>query len=393
MALVKVIKGNLSLIAMIFFAGCFFLSSIFAKKILSDESFYQYNLLTTIFSMSFTFCFLGSEQLFLRFGSVTKGRYHVSIDTIKLMLTSNFIFILLCYFFLKGMLFEDANKLYFLLVPIYTALFVLTYNLLRVQQKFLLSQAVNNLWKITLLLAVLLWNLVDFYVVSHVLLAFGALIVLLTLYLNRDSLVIDRSKQPKDWVQLFIGFSISLFVLLLINNIDRLMIEKLLSQDDFSNYVYLITLLIMPFSILSSYFGFKEVAFLKMKYNKKVFNNKILKVACLSCVAYFIWFFLLFIFKNLIDVPVELGFFIPCLIIVVFKSSYSLVSSLFGLKASYKQILITNLVTILVIAVIFILLMLFGVSYLYLLYAISFIWVFRFSIYYMQIRKVSEYEV
>ncbi|TKG10168.1 hypothetical protein [Vibrio sp. F13] len=389
----KIIKANLSLIAMFVFSGCFFLSSILAKKVLSDESFYQYNLMTTIFSMSFTFCFLGSEQLFLRFGKALEGRYQVSFDTIKLMLMSNIVFVLLCYFFLKGLFFEDSNDLYFLLIPFYTAFFVFTYNILRVQQCFLLSQIANNVWKISLLLSVFLSVWEDFYIMSNILLALTALLVMVFLYEKRHLLVVSSHKQPKDWKHLFLGFSISLFVLLLINNVDRLIIEKYLLQNDFSSYVYLVTLLIMPFSILSSYFGFKEVAFLKLKYNKELFHKKLVKISLASFVLYSVWFVLLFMLKDILEVPVEKVFFIPCLIIVVCKSAYSLVSSLFGLKGSYKQILVTNLLTILVVFSVFGFLLSVGVNYLYLLYSLSFIWAFRFLIYYLQTRKVREYEI
>lgn len=393
MPLFRLIKGNLSLLVMFFFAGCFFLSSILAKKILNDESFYQYNLLTTIFSMSFTFCFLGSEQLFLRLGKAYNSKYHISYKVIKLMLITCILFVFVCFFCLRGTFFEEAHSFYFLFIPLFSALFIFTYNFLRVQHQFFLAQIINNLWKSGLLIAVIFSLAYEFYFVSNVLLTLVMLFSLFMLYVNRDSLIINDEALPKNWKQLFLGFSLSLFVLLLINNLDRLVVESYLSKNAFAGYVYLITLLIMPFSILSSYYGFKEVAFLKVKYKKQEFERKLVKVSLISFSLYLVWFFIIYSLRTHIEIAVEIEFLIPCLIIVVFKSSYSLVSSLFGLKSSFREMLLVNISTLLIVFLLFSLVIKLGVSYLYLLYSMAGVWLFRFFIFYFQTRKVAEYEI
>ncbi|TOE18448.1 hypothetical protein CGJ47_24200, partial [Vibrio parahaemolyticus] len=76
------LKRHSSLIIMGVYSLVFFLSSVLGKKLLDENEFYVFNVSIVLFSMAFTYCYLGTEQLFVRFSSIIKDRTHISINVI-----------------------------------------------------------------------------------------------------------------------------------------------------------------------------------------------------------------------------------------------------------------------------------------------------------------------
>ncbi|TOP98879.1 hypothetical protein CGH03_24280, partial [Vibrio parahaemolyticus] len=76
---------------------------------------------------------------------------------------------------------------------------------------------------------------------------------------------------------------------------------------------------IMPFSLISSYFGFKEVAYLKSKYDKGLFNRKMIAVGVGSFLMFFIWFNFIYFIRSFIDLDLNYELLIPLVILVVSK--------------------------------------------------------------------------
>ncbi len=153
----------------------------------------------------------------------------------------------------------------------------------------------------------------------------------------------------------------------------------------------MLTVLIMPFSLISSYFGFKEVAYLKSKYNKKVFFNKMLAVGLISFFFFAVWFNIVYLFRGYIEVDISYNVFIPLSIMVVTKCVYSLVSALFGLRSTKKDIIHANLYTSIIIAFSTFILFSSNVTLQKMIYFMSVLWLARMCIYIIFCNNINEY--
>ncbi|EWH08498.1 polysaccharide biosynthesis protein [Catenovulum agarivorans DS-2] len=386
-------RANTSFFVMALSSLLYFMATFLAKKTMIEEDFYYWNVLLTISAISYSFCFLGSEQLFLRFGMVHGKDYHVPKTIIKAMGWS-FVLYLFGFSILTNTVLFRVNDYYLTaLVGILSASSVFVYNFLRVTKLFTASQIVNNFWKIALFVAVLVAagsNVKEILYITLTLCTFVGLWSLSVVF--RKLKITD--KYTGNTKSLFLSFAFSLLVLVLLNNFDRVLIEKVFSKEEFSDYIYLLSLLIMPFSIISSYIGFKEVAELKKRYVKSQFNKKVLLVGVTLSIVFTVWFLTLVCLREYLELPIKFSYFIPCITIVIVKSIYALYSSLFGLKGTARQIQISNLIT--VISVVFSIV----VSYpliigqpTLVLYSVAAVWLTRIFVYAYFVRHQPEYQL
>ncbi|MGS0534538.1 hypothetical protein [Pseudoalteromonas sp. SaAl2] len=346
----KFITANKSFFIMALSSLLYFMATFLAKKTMNEGDFYYWNVLLTISAISYSFCFFGSEQLFLRCGEVKGTQYQIPKSILKVMFVSFLLYLIGFSLLTNIMLFRVGDYLLTALVALLSASSVFAYNLLRITKCFTASQFINNFWKIALFFAVLIANGSNVKESLYIALALCSFITVGVLIKLFSHLKIT-SETPTNLTSLFFSFSMSLLVLVLLNNFDRVFVEKLFEKEQFSSYVYLLSLLIMPFSIISSYIGFKEVAALKTCYIKTEFNKKVLLVTSGLLIAFSVWFVALLVFSSYLELTIELSYFLPCLIIVIVKSVYSLYSALFGLKGTAKQIQVSNLVTILAVVI------------------------------------------
>lgn len=390
---ISLLKSNISFVIMAFFSLCYFISSFIAKKSMSDDDFYYWNVLITLISASFSFCFLGAEQLFVRFGKVNCNNYEVPRDTILLMFSSNILYFIFLVFVVNRYFFiiDSIETLFF--VSIFPSFSVLCYNFSRMRKKFVTAQLLNNSWKPILLIGVFIANFFSVVETMVLMMLVSFSISALYIFKNRGHLTISNDKQPKEWKTLFLGFSLSLFVMVLLNSIDRVIVEKIFTQEEFSSYVYLLSILIMPFSLISSYFGFKEVAYLKSEYVKEKFRKKTYQVALISSVLFTLWFIIIFLSSDILELELAGGMFIPALLLVVSKCVYSMFSSIFGLKAKAKDIQMANVITVILIFFICLILLNIKVSIYDVILSISILWIGRCFIFLIYIKEIKEYKV
>lgn len=384
------LKNNVSLFIMALSSLLYFLATFLAKKSMQPEDFYYWNVLLTSMGISYTLCFFGSEQLFLRYGRFEEGKYVIPSMVAKLMITSLLIYLFTFTTLAHAFLFRVDDALLFVLVAVLSGLSVFTYNCLRILKLFSLSQVVNNSWKVILFFAVLISNGTNIKLFLQLSMVVSIAYSVYWLIKLMPKLKLDSSCPP-DWKSLLLGFSLSLLTLMLLNNFDRFTVEQFLSKNDFSNYVYFLSLTIMPFSIISSYIGFKEVAYLKTKYDKVEFRKKAVFISLLSSFSFTVWFAVLYFFKDFIEISISTELFLPCLIIVVVKCLYSLYSSLFGLKGSALQIQTSNLVSIISVAFAALALTVIEVSFLNVLRLVVAVWFVRISLYVYYTQKVKNY--
>lgn len=376
------LKSHISLMLLGCFSVCYFAAMVVARKTLEPDDLYFWNALVTLVSLAFSFCFLGAEQLFLRFSTVTGVRVAINRSTLRLMGGALILFTGLLALLSEGYFFSLDMPALYPVLSLCVGVFVFVYNVLRVQKSFITAQLAANGWKFTILGALLLAPLGNAaLVITAAGLGLACVGTLALFWRHRATLEITADPMPAQWKTLFLGFLLSLFVLMLLNNADRLIMTRNGSQAQFSEYVYLVTLLLLPFSLLSNYFGFKEMAYLKQTYDRRRFLRKTLGVGGLAAGLFVPWFGLVYGAQDLLEVPIHLAYALPCLIIVTCRCSYALLSALIGLHAGAVQIHLSNILTLFLVAVLSALVMIWGVDILRLLFMVALFWLARFGIF------------
>lgn len=391
--LIKLLKRHSSLLLLGAFSACYFLAMIVARKTLAPDDLYFWNALVTLVAMSFTFCFFGSEQLFLRFSGVSgTGQVRINRTTLCLMGAALVLFTVLLAALSEGYFFQLGSYVIYPVLGLCVGLFVFVYNLLRVRKSFSTAQLAANGWKFTILIGLLFAPLGHAPLIIMAGLGAACVGAAWLFFKNRSALEINDDPMPEQWKTLFLGFLLSLFVLMLLNNADRLIMTRYGSEALFSEYVYLVTLLLLPFSLLSNYFGFKEMAYMKRHYDRQAFVRKTLGVGALAAGLFLPWFALIYMAQGLLEVPVEVSYALPCLVIVTCRCAYALLSTLFGLKGEPGQIHAANILTLLAIVAAMAVLLGVGVTITNVLVLLAAFWCARLIIYAWYTRSISEYE-
>jgi hypothetical protein len=314
--------------------------------------------------------------------------------TLRLMGGALVLFTALLALLSEGYFFRLGTPALYPALGLCVGVFVFVYNLLRVRKSFSTAQLAANGWKFTILGALLLAPLGHApLVITTAGLGLACAGTLALLWRNRTALRITADPMPDRWQTLFLGFLLSLFVLMLLNNTDRLIMTRYGSEAQFSEYVYLVTLLLLPFSLLSNYFGFKEMAYLKQTYDRRRFLLKTLGVGGLAAGLFVPWFGLVYAFQGLLEVSVSWSYALPALVIVTCRCSYALLSTLFGLQGTPGQIHVANLLTLLAIGAAMAVLLAVGVNITNVLVLLAAFWCARVAIYAWFTARIAEYEV
>ncbi|WP_193038989.1 hypothetical protein [Pseudoalteromonas nigrifaciens] len=385
------LSANKSFLIMALSSLLYFAATFLAKKTMTEDDFYYWNVLLTVSAISYSFCFFGSEQLFLRCGQLRSGQYYVPANIIKIMIVSFSVYLVLFSLLTNMVLFRVNDFRLTILVGLLSASCVFVYNLLRITKLFTASQLINNFWKAALFLAVLIANGSNVREILYATLLLCLLVAVIVLIKTLPKINFTEDSTD-NLMPLFIGFALSLFVLVLMNNFDRFFIETYFTKEEFSNYVYLLSLLIMPFSIVSSYIGFKEVAMLKTCYIKSEFHKKVILIGGGLAFIFTLWFAAVSILSGYLELDIQMSYFFPCIAIVVIKSIYSLYSAIFGLKATAQQIQVSNIISVVVV--------LLGASCSYLLikepflilYVVAAVWLIRVLLFGFLIRHLADYQ-
>lgn len=366
---------------------------ILARRKLSPDDFYIWNALVTLMGISHSFCFLGAEQLFLRFSAVTESRI-VSINqrTLFLMAAMLTLFVALMTLFSEVYFFQLPTLTIYLLVGCSVGIFVFVYNFLRVRRSLTASQFAAQGWKATMLAGLALASRENATWTILAGLGAASILCILLFATHRRSLAITHTPMPKGWRGLFLGFMISLFTLMLLNNFDRLMMARLGSEQLFSIYVYLVTLLLMPFSLLSNYFGFKEVANLKQSYLPRIFRRRTIWAGVTGAGLMLPWFAMLYGLQETLEVEIKPEYLVPCVIVVACRCSYPFLSALFTLWGKSTEIYAANALTVLAMLTVVAVALAGDITIIRTLYLLAAFWCIRVGIFSWLISKIDPRE-
>lgn len=385
-------KRHSSMILLGFFSACYFAAMVVARKVLNEDDLYLWNSVATLMTIGFGFCFLGAENLLIRHSKIEGQILTINRHTIALLFISTLIYTALITIISKIWLFKIETTSVYLTTAILNGLLVFNYNILRLKQLFARAQIAANSWKLTTLLALLSTSIVSVEFALAIGLFVGGLASALLLYKHSRSIRIISTPQPTDWLRLYFSFAYSLFVALLLNNADRLLIAQTGNKTLFSDYVYLTSLVLLPFSLISNYIGFREAATFKREYDPVRFRKKNRRIIALTAIMFATWFGLLLTFRNWLELPVQIIHFLPCIAIVVCRSANALQSALFGIKGTALEIYKANTITITGILVLSFIALKNEIDSTAILILVAAAWIIRTAVYNIYTKKIKGYQ-
>lgn len=352
----NVLRDKMPFVVMIGGAVSLFLFNYISKLVYPE----LYNILAyilTFCSIVFTFGAFGADQLVLRDSWVKNGKLYVPTYVVACNLLSACVFILFYLFFLNGRLLSyEINSFLVVLVVLSLSLSKFFYQVGRASKQFFFAQLFSVGWKLLLPIALVFFGSAT--VEESMFYVFSILLALLTL--NARSFYIVNHK--KKYFYVFSSLSFSLFVMSMITNLDRFLVDNEVSSQQFSEYIYFLTIMVMPFNMIASYFGFKEAVTYKRSYAFRKMISLALKRTSSVLVLYSISAIVVFSAKDFFLIKVEWEVFLVSGVVVICKTFYSFLSAAMGVLATAQQIFLANIATLISTPFVFILALFYNLS-------------------------------
>jgi hypothetical protein len=378
-----------------------FISNILLKDILDETEYGEYSLLITYLQLIASFGLLGMEHVFTRVSKVAEDKIITSKKLFIILLIIWQLCALLFSFLFKKYFFETYMPYYYvLLFTLVISLSAFSYNVFRIKSNFNLSQFILNFWKIIfggIALSTLFIKTIDLKELISFLFYPFCFILIIQLYLLikefhfKFELNISYSK-----IILFsIHFFITILTLSVINYGDRFFIKTNIGTEQLGEYFYLATIYIFPFSLFQTYIGFKQLVYFK---DNSILNlrSKLLNINILGVVFGF-FIFISTILINSLEILPKINIVDNSWLIVVFlltgmaKLNYSLFSALLGAKTNIKTIKRTNIQSLLVICIVFVLFYNYLDNVLLISFTVLIFWISRTLIYIVNLHKLLNF--
>jgi O-antigen/teichoic acid export membrane protein len=302
--------GHFSLAMIVLGAGCFFITNILLKEILTKENYGQYSIVITYLSIMYLFGLLGLEQIFLRYSNFSENntiltqKFQIQLIIKVILVTSTIGSIYFYFYFLKKI---PINPILLYAATLSMVALMFLYNIFRLNSNFVFAQFIANFWKIILLI---LSGILFIYKISSIELLLNILMCViiftflfsLFFFFRKIDFVYNNLVSKRDILITSLQFFISITSFSLITFGDRFIIENKFGVEEFGNYFYLTNFFLAPFSILQNYVGFKQLIFFKNNFKIEIFNSfnkKILVLGAFLGLVLFIIPQILMFFKIL----------------------------------------------------------------------------------------------
>jgi O-antigen/teichoic acid export membrane protein len=352
---VLLLRKHISLSVMGLGALSVFIANLGFKSLMNVEEYYHYSITITVLSLLASFGALGIEQVFLRLSLIKQIKFLVlDVKLISAAIVASIITTLLASSYLYYVVELNVGFVSLTLLCSGVIYLMLLYNIFRTGSEFIISQLINNSWKILLgVLAVIIFSLKKTFDYVSVLTICIWLVIIISLLLivisNRVRL--SNSLGYKEILLQGFNFFIALLTLSFLAQGDRIIIEYLFSKEEFGDYFYLATFFLFPYSLLQSYVGFKELVNikndkfnLKMKLKQIIINSVFFTLFILS-LGYFLAYYGILKFNFAEDYGLILMF----TLIGNIKMVYSLFSAVVAVKSNSEQLKLMNIIFIIAI--------------------------------------------
>jgi len=333
----KLLNNHSSFLVLAISSLSIFIVNILLKKILDINEYGLYSLFITYISILASFGLMGTDQTFIRVSTSQNNNIFTDINLKKYIFFIIFTFSIPYTLIFWSLYLINYSFFLLLIITISSLTTLFVYNILRLKMYFLLSQIINNLWRILptiILLMLCLFKIkIDFQKVINIFSFIFFIILIINILIIRKT----NFKNKKTEINLFdmsLQNLISNFTIVVINFFDRIIIEKNLGIIELANYFFLSNIFLFPFLLFQNYIGFKEIIKFKSNFSIKIMKNKILNVlkfSLLFSVLLFISSIILDRFGILnLDITGNIKLIIIMIIIGITKNIYSIVSAAGG---------------------------------------------------------------
>ncbi len=360
----------------------FFVSNIYAKKFFNTNEFNEWIYIISLLSFFSSFAMMGQDQLLLRFSKIKKkftiiDKFSLSIIFISLLLFSTISLTL----FGKNQM--GVSKFEIVLLLMLFSFCRLGYQLRRVNKNFLLAQLSLNGWKLLLICIILLTPIIG--VLNLFLFSFGiGILIFLTSILRVQ---IGALKKKNIIFKYGTSYFLSTGVMAILVYFERFIIEGKIGINEYANFLYFFTISMSIYSILASYFGFKEAIKYKDNFDIAILNRDLSNVLKFLIPISCIWTIMIYFFFPILDMSIDIKSLILVSLIGILKCFYSILSSVMLIKMSYASIIKINLITISLLLLFFLFFNLIAPNINLLLVLIALTWIFRSSLIFFFIKN------
>lgn len=361
----------------------YFVANIIAKKFFSTDDFNTWIYIVSLLTFFSTFAMMGQDQLLLRFCKIKRRSIIIDKLSITLAFSSLIIFIPLSLL-LFGNNTMGIRPIEITCLIILFSFCKLAYQLIRIQKLFLLAQLSLNGWKLILLFMIVFVayiGVANLFLISFV---FGAVIFLVAISRSR----IKEVKKSETILKYSFGYFFSMGVMAIFVYFERFLIEGKITASEYTDFLYLLTISLSIFSILASYFGFKEAVKYKEFFSYQGVKRDLLKVLNITVPLSIIWSLFIYFTSPLLELRVDVESLLLISIIGVFKCLYSILSSAMAVRMTFNDILFINLMTILMFVIFYIFTIEFVKNITFLLIIIALCWLLRSVFIFYRIRGI-----
>ncbi len=381
------ISSKASLLLILIGGTCLFGVNFILKSLLDDFDYGSVTLLVLNYIILSGFGLLGFESTFIRKcryinKTLYFGREFMLYGFFAILITS---LISLLYFSVQ--LQDEVTPTWYFLFVLTINVNILLYHLLRAMKEYTAAMLVLSSAKIFFLLGVSALMFVDSVSVSAVFFVFLFSCLFANVigfyFLTKHKLrFCESDRNVKDDILLSVGFLFSGGVMIILAQGDKIVIQEHIGKAALGSYYFLSTLILFPYSILQQYISFKSLV--EFKNNQSLIQiSKIAftKTMYGAFVGVMIVVFYQIVKPYLVGVGTFDGFNLFLLLnligVGVLKITYSYYSAYFGLKATYQNIIVLNVVSLLLFTICYLLLLKSGVDAVTTSFALVFAWLIR----------------
>lgn len=348
----KLLNRHSSLVVLGFSAASFFMLNLLLKDFLDVNEYALYSLFITYISILSSFGLMGTDQTFVRISSF-KNNVFFTDKVLK-----KYIFIIMSsmpivYTFIIWRVYLINYKFISILMITISMLSILfVYNILRLKMNFLLSQIINNSWKMFPIIILIILYLFKIEINLENIISSFLFIFLIVFIINISIIKKINFADKSSEINIFdmsLQNLISNFVLVIISFFDRIFIERTLGIVELANYFFLSNIFIFPFSLLQNYIGFKELVKFKENFSIKILNEKIIIIFKFS-----VLFSILLLFSSLIidylnifnlNVIENIKLVLIMMLLGITRNIYSIVSAAGGAITNPKMSKTLNIIS------------------------------------------------
>jgi O-antigen/teichoic acid export membrane protein len=333
----KLLNNHSSFLVLAISSLSIFIVNILLKKILDINEYGLYSLFITYISILASFGLMGTDQTFIRVSTSQNNNIFTDINLKKYIFFIIFTFSIPYTLIFWSLYLINYSFFLILIITISSLTTLFVYNILRLKMYFLLSQIINNLWKILptiILLMLCLFKIkIDFQKVINIFSFIFFIILIINILIIRKT-NFENKKTEINLFDMSLQNLISNFTIVVINFFDRIIIEKNLGIIELANYFFLSNIFLFPFLLFQNYIGFKEIIKFKSNFSIEIMKNKILSVLKFSLLFSVLLFISSIILDRFgifnLDITGNIKLIIIMIIIGITKNIYSIVSAAGG---------------------------------------------------------------